>query len=573
MDAFGIYLLKVSALLLVFWVIYSLFLQKETTFVENRIFLILGILTALFLPFLKIQRTVLVTAGPSFPTDSIATPILLDGGAAAASWDWTMVLAWAYGIGCLIFLFRFGLQLASIKKLSKHAHVWREKDLMHVETQEKIAPFSFFKSLFYNPEQFKGTQLQAILMHEKVHARQWHSLDVVCCEIVKILLWFNPLTWWYQRTVQQNLEFLADATAVGNFNKTSYQYLMVKQATGNQIPITNSFYNSLIKKRIVMLNKNQSKQITVIKTLLVLPLLMLFLVSFSTETLYQFKEETGVSTLTAQKKVELQINKDTSDEDLLKMKNDLAKEGVDLSYTTVRNKDKEIIDISLEVAGEGENGASFKNSHSSSDSENGISPLILVIDLENSLASIMTKGDYKTNIRKIKTSGSSVWISSGDEDHQQVIIKEEDGEKKILINGEEVEETDLHEHGVSLLLHDEDDDSHDGFSFHVSSDDDDKKRVKIAKKKSKKGNQVMIMRDSDDDSDIDVIDEAEGFFFIDNDGTEPLYVIDGKEASKKEVKAISPKDIESIEVRKGKGATKKYGKKAKNGVVEITLKN
>ena len=575
MEVFGLYLLKVSAILLLFRAIYGLFLQKETTFVENRFFLLFGMLAAIFLPFLKIKRTVFVELTPTVPSNAFSSSTFLDSSTAVGSINWMLILFLIYTLGCLIFLLRFMLQLKSIKRLSKHAHIWKEEDLMHVETKERIAPFSFFKSLFYNPNQFKDAQLQAILIHEKVHARQWHSLDVICCEVMKILLWFNPLTWLYQRTVQQNLEFLADAQAVGNFNKTSYQYLMVNQATGHQIAITNSFYNSLIKKRIVMLNKNRSKQINVLKTLLVIPLLTLFMVSFSTETRYQFKNGDDSSTIAANKKVELQINKNTSDEELMKMKNDLAAEGVDLSYTTVRNDAKEIIDISVEVTGEGQNGASFKNSHSSSDSANGISPLIIIIDLENSLASIMTKGDYKTNVRKITSSGSSVWISSGDDEHQEIIIKEKDGAKKIFIDGEEVDEEDLHEHDVNVFIHEDEDDSHGNFSFHISSDDEEKheKRVKITKKKSKGGGHVTILRDSDDDSDIDVIDEAEGFFFIDSDGKDPLYVIDGKEASKKEVKKLSPKDIESIEVRKGKGATKKYGKKAKDGVVEITLKS
>ncbi len=50
----------------------------------------------------------------------------------------------------------------------------------------------------------------------------------------------------------------------------------------------------------------------------------------------------------------------------------------------------------------------------------------------------------------------------------------------------------------------------------------------------------------------------------------PLYIIDGKEA--KDVDAISPNDIESIDVLKGESATKIYGKKGENGVVVVTTK-
>ncbi len=52
----------------------------------------------------------------------------------------------------------------------------------------------------------------------------------------------------------------------------------------------------------------------------------------------------------------------------------------------------------------------------------------------------------------------------------------------------------------------------------------------------------------------------------------PLYIIDGKEATVEESKAIDPNLIESIDVFKDKTALKKYGEKGKNGVIVITLK-
>ena len=42
--------------------------------------------------------------------------------------------------------------------------------------------------------------------------------------------------------------------------------------------------------------------------------------------------------------------------------------------------------------------------------------------------------------------------------------------------------------------------------------------------------------------------------------------------TKEEFKALDKGEIEKIEVSKGKSAMEKYGKKAKDGVVEITTK-
>ena len=55
-------------------------------------------------------------------------------------------------------------------------------------------------------------------------------------------------------------------------------------------------------------------------------------------------------------------------------------------------------------------------------------------------------------------------------------------------------------------------------------------------------------------------------------GAKPLYVIDGVVSEIQNVENINPNTIQSINVVKNETATQKYGEKAKDGVVEITLK-
>lgn len=52
----------------------------------------------------------------------------------------------------------------------------------------------------------------------------------------------------------------------------------------------------------------------------------------------------------------------------------------------------------------------------------------------------------------------------------------------------------------------------------------------------------------------------------------PLIIIDGIKVPNHELKNTNPNTIESINVLKGKSATKKYGEEGKNGVIEITTK-
>jgi hypothetical protein len=80
----------------------------------------------------------------------------------------------------------------------------------------------------------------------------------------------------------QNLEFIADSEALKNISdKRAYQITLLKVTThDNCVAITNHFYQSLIKKRIVMLNKNQSKQSNAWKYFLIGQVLAAFLFYF-----------------------------------------------------------------------------------------------------------------------------------------------------------------------------------------------------------------------------------------------------------------------------------------------------
>ena len=68
-------------------------------------------------------------------------------------------------------------------------------------------------------------------------------------------------------------------------------------------------------------------------------------------------------------------------------------------------------------------------------------------------------------------------------------------------------------------------------------------------------------------------EEGNGFIFLTTtDGKEPLVYIDGEKSDSKFLKSLDPNQIASMNVLKGTAAVKKYGKKAKDGVIEITIK-
>ena len=82
---------------------------------------------------------------------------------------------------------------------------------------------------------------------------------------------------------------------------------------------------------------------------------------------------------------------------------------------------------------------------------------------------------------------------------------------------------------------------------------------------------VHVSSDSDEEVKTIIIntDETGGVNFSDSNA---LFFIDGKKASRKAVENLDPDQIATINVWKGPKAVEKYGKKAADGVVEITTK-
>ena len=570
-----------------FLAVYHIFLKRDTLFTENRLFLLSGLILALVFPLIKIKKTVV-----------IAKPALIQASAASGEMSATLQengfftlqngLVTIYIVVSAFLLIRFILKLTSLKNLAEKAQRRKETPFLHLVTEKKITPFSFFNYIFYNPRLFEPNELHVVLEHEKAHARQWHTLDILFLELLKIVFWFNPVLWLYKSAVKENLEYLADHFAVTRAaDKKSYQYLMLKQAVNTpKYALTNSFYNSLIKKRIVMLNQNQSKKINALKILVMLPLLGLFLVSFSIKETYIYKESDSIEDVMVEespiddKTVELSINKNTTDAELDQMKKDLAEDDIDFSYTTVRNDDREIIEISLQLSGKSSDGKSFSGNYNSN-SDGPIGPITVLYDDTNNAVSFWNAGKgQNVKIHQIKGKGS--WTT---DDDTEIIIKEGDEEKEVIINGkrlteEEMEEIDLDNVASIFVTKDEEDKDVNYVTIKKVGEEkhknvvmirtDDEKKIHVKRDKN-----VVVTEDSVSDEENEVIigDEDSRFFYIKDDGKrKPLYYIDGKKSGSKDFKNMSPDEIESISVLKGDTAVEKYGKKAKNGVIEVTTK-
>lgn len=284
-----IYLVKSSGLIAMFFIAYYFMLRKETFFTTNRWFLLAGLITSVALPLVVFTKTIWVepavanTNWSNIPVSNYEEKSLQD--------YLPLLSVLAYGTGLLLLLSKFAYDFYSLRTVLKGKLIEQQADFKFIDVKENLAPFSYFNTIVYNSSLYSPAELENILEHEKIHSEQNHTVDVLISRLFCIVFWFNPFIWLYKKSILQNLEFIADSEATKKISdKKAYQITLLKITTQeNCVAITNHFYQSLIKKRIVMLNKNQSKKRNSWKYLSILPLLVVFVLFFQIKMVAQEK--------------------------------------------------------------------------------------------------------------------------------------------------------------------------------------------------------------------------------------------------------------------------------------------
>ena len=214
MENILIYFLKSSGLIAVFYLTYYFLLKKETFFNSNRWFLLVGLLTSALLPLLTIEKIKIIETihqNKAIVINSISKispnlPIINE-----ITIDWFILFFWIYIGVVTLLLLKAILELVQVFKILRNKKIKKQKNFNYVDVNEVIAPFSFFKYIVFNSKLYSKVELESILEHEKVHSSQVHSLDVLISKVFEVIFWFNPMLYWYKKSIIQNLEFIADS--------------------------------------------------------------------------------------------------------------------------------------------------------------------------------------------------------------------------------------------------------------------------------------------------------------------------------------------------------------------------
>ncbi|MCG2429617.1 M56 family metallopeptidase [Aequorivita xiaoshiensis] len=279
-------ILQILVFQLLFLAVYDLFLKKETFFNLNRAYLLLTPTLSIILPFVSLDFL-----QENIPQEYVVqlTAVILGNTASEAGSDatfWMSTLSSLYFIGVLFTSFIFSVKLLKIAKLRVSGKKKNFKGTRLILLPKTDLTFSFFSTIYLG-ETVSEENKASIIAHEKVHIQQKHSYDLLYFELLRIVFWFNPLVYMFQNRISTLHEYIADSEITRNKDKKQYyQNLLSEVFQTEQISFVNTFFKqSLIKKRIIMLQKSKSQKGAQVKYLLLLPIIfsMLFYTSCSNE--------------------------------------------------------------------------------------------------------------------------------------------------------------------------------------------------------------------------------------------------------------------------------------------------
>ena len=537
------YLMLANIYLLLFYGFYVLLLSRETFFQLNRIYLVSAALLSFFIPMIQadwvknlfITQRVQYTIYSSSVLNYRFTPIQ------ATHFTIGQIFSVIYLAGIVFLAARFAWQLAALKRV--------------INNPAPSAAYSFFKKVKLGDEH-KGNKV--IADHENVHAAQWHSADVLVVEALMIVNWFNPVVYFYRSAVKHIHEFIADQQAVkAGTNKADYAMILLTQTFNTPAhQLVNPFYNkSLLKQRILMLQKNRSQRARLIKYFLSAPLFMLMLV-LSSATVNNSK-----AMLVINHKVEKVF-----------LMTPGAPQGTNKIFYTFRDEkqpakkdqkpntpDITIIKLSPDTTPKHE-GPVFTSVEEIPTFPGGL-PAFSQFLAQNV--------KYPAEARENNVQGRVIVSFIVETDGTLSIFKilrdlgAGTGAEAVRVLALSPKWSPGFQNGHKVRV---------AYSVPINftlGPDDGKGDSKGAVDESGgKNNTIVLNRTFTHDSLKNVAGLYRGSLFI--TGRTPLYIVDGVEAA--DMNNINPKDIQSITVLKDKTSTALYGEKAKNGVIIVTTK-
>ncbi|WP_126970653.1 M56 family metallopeptidase [Gynurincola endophyticus] len=277
MEQAGLILLKTNVAIIIFTAFYWLLLRKLTFYNINRLYLLFAVLFSLLYPFIEISNLF----SKQLPSIPAMVPRFVSRTESLLSGAWFYLACSIWIVGFLYFLIRLSIQFYSLHRLHRLSAPSETSENIRIVHNE-VSPFSFGSYIYINPKMHSEEELNAILLHEHIHVRQKHSVDILVTEFLMLFNWFNPFSWILRKAVKDNIEYITDDQVLKNgVNKKEYQYhLLNTTCLSPDFRVQNNFSISDLRKRISQMNMKRSAAGKLIFYSMI-PLLAVFLLLFN----------------------------------------------------------------------------------------------------------------------------------------------------------------------------------------------------------------------------------------------------------------------------------------------------
>jgi TonB family protein len=297
MLTFAYYLLKVIVCSGVLFGYYYSVLRNKRFHQYNRFYLLFVLIISWVIPIAKIQiwneanqnepvavkLLTVVAASDAFVEESAKS--------SAINWSAEYVGVLCFLLVSTVFFVRLLLGLLKMRRLISTSPTKRWNNINFIFTTAKGAPFSFFKYIFWNQNiDVETTEGKHILQHELTHVTEKHSIDKLFVNILLIAGWANPFNWFIKKELEIIHEFIADKKAINNGDISAFAAMLLQSTyPGHNFSLTNSFFHSPIKRRLLMLTNSKNPRYSYLRRLMILPITFIVVIFFA------FKAKDGIS--------------------------------------------------------------------------------------------------------------------------------------------------------------------------------------------------------------------------------------------------------------------------------------
>lgn len=277
------YLLEGSFCIAIIYLFYKIALSELTFFNYNRIFLLGGLALSCLIPLVTFQNFYSVDFIPQYFNNTLPEFEVVNTGNSGSMINLYSLLFGVYIIGtfwkiCSLLggFFHIFIQLRKAIKIKHEGH--------YIAINSNFEPSAFFNYVLL-PDFDSNSKRDAILiLHESVHAKKLHSLDLLFLQILGVIFWFHPLLSLFEKSLREIHEYQADSVVLANKSKKEYAMVLLDLIKGNyEGKLSNHFNQFQTKKRILMMYRKTSERHLKVRFLLSIPLLAVLLFVFSCE--------------------------------------------------------------------------------------------------------------------------------------------------------------------------------------------------------------------------------------------------------------------------------------------------